>query len=332
MHQKQLPLRGPRQGNCFHSPYTSGLLAKAKNGDIQFRREANSTSVSQIPLQVNSAPIYVDSILNTFILAYLHSSLILSPIRQSNSTEPPASWLQIAVALPRRGHLLSIALQALCMNKIRRVYGNNAFLMQGMTVHGQALRALQNEIHSTNTAAAVETLTAIRVLGMYEMFEGTMGSAIGWTTHEERVEEWMQLRGFSSSQHDNDPRPKFRKVTLFGEERWCVEPWDDKPKDCIQQLNDIGLLLPVILENLHTIQNLTEGQIRQRCQHLQDHFNAWHAHLLSLSPTPPYWDQLAELTTPVIDIPPVPFVTAFNFLNIRVAEGLAIFWAIRLSP
>lgn len=156
--------------------------------------------VSQMPPQVDNAAVYVDGLLDTFLVVYLPSSSILPPIHQFNLE----SWLQVAIALPRRGRLLSTALQALCMTKIGRVHGNKALLMQGMTAHGQALRALQNAMQNTKTAVADETLAAMRVLGMYEFHEGTMGSVIGWTSHEEGVERLMQLRGFSCSQHESE--------------------------------------------------------------------------------------------------------------------------------
>lgn len=168
------------------------------------RRETTSALKSQIPPQVNNAAIYVDGMLDTFLGAYLPSSSILSHNNQSNTIEPPASWLQIAIALPRRGHLLSISLQALSMTKMARVHDNKALLMQGMIFHGNALRALQNTIQSTSTPVSNETLAAMRVLGMYEMFEGTMGSVRGWTSHEEGVEHFMQLRGSSSSMHESE--------------------------------------------------------------------------------------------------------------------------------
>lgn len=123
---------------------------------------------------------------------------------------------------------------------------------------------------------------------------------------------------------------QFQKATFFGEERWCIEPWGDQPKDYIQQLNDIGLLLPAILEDLHLPQGSRRAQIWQRCQHLDDRFNTWHAHFLTLFHTLPYWKQPAEMTACAADIPPVPFSTVFNFLNIRVAEGMALFWALRI--
>lgn len=121
---------------------------------------------------------------------------------------------------------------------------------------------------------------------------------------------------------------QFKKTTVFGEERWCTEPWGDSPKDYIQQLNDIGLLLPSILEDLSTTQS--REQIWKRCQNLEDRFNAWYIRLRTLFPTSPYWEQPVKLTARAADIPPAPFATAFNFLDIRVAEALTVFWALRI--
>ncbi|KAJ5555960.1 hypothetical protein N7513_003602 [Penicillium frequentans] len=288
------------------------------------RPSVTSTVMSQMPPQANNAAIYIDGMLATFLVTYLPSSSVLPPTHLFNITVP-APWMQVAIALPRRGPLLSVALQALCMTKIARVNGDTALLMQGMTVHGKALRAMQTALRNTNTLLADETLAAMRVLGTYELYEGTMGSVVGWTSHEEGVDQLM-IRGV-----------QFFKATFFGEERWCIMPWGDNPKDHIQQLYDIGLLVPSILEELHGIQKLPNDpcllqrttQILQRCQHLDDRFNAWHARLLTCFATPPYWEQPAELISRAADIPTGFFVTSFDFLNIRIADGLAVFWALR---
>ncbi|KAE8370194.1 hypothetical protein BDV27DRAFT_90221 [Aspergillus caelatus] len=310
---------------------------------------ASSTFMTQMPPQLNNAAIYLDGMFHTFLVAFLPSSSILPPTHHSNITAPAAPWMRIAVTLPRRGPLLSLALQALCMTKIARVHGDQALLMQGMAVHAQALRALQNVIYNKTTAFADETLAAIRVLGTYELHEGTMGSVVGWTSHERGVDQLVQLRGFSSSQYESELGQalfaearrsamirglQFYKATFFGEKRWCIEPWGARPKDYIQQLYDIGLLLPPILEELHTIQGLPKdprrAQIWQRCQHLDDRFNAWHARLLTLFGTIPYWEEPAELGARSADILPGPFMTSFDFLHIHVADGLGFFWALRL--
>ncbi|BAE61123.1 hypothetical protein COH20_002821 [Aspergillus flavus] len=310
---------------------------------------ANSTSTKQIPPQINNAAIYVDGMLHTFLVAFLPSSPILPLSHHSNITVPPAPWMRIAIALPRRGPLLSTALQALCMTKIARAHGDQALLMQGMAAHTQALRALQNAINDRNTALTDETLAAIRVLGTYELHEGTMGSVVGWTSHEEGVDQLVQLRGFNSSQYESELGQalfgevrrsamirglQFFKGSFFSETRWCIEPWGTKPKDYVQQLYDIGLLLPPILEELHTIQSLPNAprraQIWQRCQHLEDRFSAWHARLLTLFPTPPYWEEPAELMDRSSDIRPGPFEASFDFLNIHVADSLDFFWALRI--
>lgn len=122
--------------------------------------------------------------------------------------------MRIAIAHPRRGPLLSTALQALCITKIARAHGDQALLMQGMAAHTQALRALQNATNDRNTALTDETMAAIRVLGTYELHEGTMGSVIGWKSHEEGVDQLVQLRGFNSSQYESE-----LGQALFGEVR-----------------------------------------------------------------------------------------------------------------
>lgn len=127
---------------------------------------------------------------------------------------------------------------------------------------------------------------------------------------------------------------QFFKGSFFSETRWCTEPWGTKPRDYVQLLYDIGQLLPPILEELHTIQSLPNdprrAQIWQRCQHLEDRFSAWHARLLTLFPTPQYWEEPAELMDRSSDIRPGPFEASFDFLNIHVADGLDFFWALRI--
>ncbi|OOO12173.1 Protein of unknown function DUF3468 [Aspergillus oryzae] len=274
---------------------------------------ANSTSTKQIPPQINNAAIYVDGMLHTFLVAFLPSSPILPLSHHSNITVPPAPWMRIAIAHPRRGPLLSTALQALCITKIARAHGDQALLMQGMAAHTQALRALQNATNDRNTALTDETMAAIRVLGTYELHEGTMGSVVGWTSHEEGVDQLVQLRGFNSSQYESELGQalfgevrrsamirglQFFKGSFFSETRWCTEPWGTKPKDYVQLLYDIGLLLPPILEELHTIQSLPNDPRRAQI-----------------------WQS---------DIRPGPFEASFDFLNIHVADGLDFFWALRI--
>jgi len=157
-----------------------------------------------MPPQLNNAGIYLDGMLDTFLVAYLPSSSILPLTHPSNITAPAALWMQIAIALPTRGPLLSVALQALCMTKIARAHGDAALLMQGKVVHGRALRALQNAIYNTNTALADETLAAIKVLGLYELHESTMESVVGWTSHQEAVDQLLQLKGSSCSQYESE--------------------------------------------------------------------------------------------------------------------------------
>ncbi|KAJ5578619.1 uncharacterized protein N7459_007583 [Penicillium hispanicum] len=319
---------------------------------------ATSTVMTQMPPQPSNAAIYVDGMLDAFLAAYLPSSSLLPlthpplPLtHHPNITVPvtSSSCLRIAISLPRRGPLLSFALQALGITKMARAHGDSALLMQGMTLHARALRALQSAIDNPVTALADETLAAVRVLGTYELHEGTMGSVVGWTSHNEAVDRLVQLKGFCRDQYESklgrallgEARRsamirglQFFKASFFGEERWCVEPWGDKPKDYIQQLYDIGLLLPPILEELRTTPGLPSGpqraRIWQRCQDLERRFNAWYARFLTLFPTPPYWERPAELVARSAEIPLGPFATSFEFLNLQVADGLGFFWGLRI--
>ncbi|OJJ42013.1 hypothetical protein ASPZODRAFT_78007 [Penicilliopsis zonata CBS 506.65] len=309
------------------------------------RRTGNRARATHMPPQVNPAAIYLDGMLSTFLGAFLPSSSILPLTDPYHIPKPPTLWMNIAISLPRHSPVLSVALQALCMTKIAQTHGDTALLMQGMAMHGRALRALQNAIHNTSTALTDETLAAMRVLGIYEFHEGTMGSVVGWTSHEEGMEQLLRLRGFSASQYESELSLallagarksamirglQFLKGTFFGEERWCVEPWGSRPKDYIQQLCDIGLRLPCILEELHTKPGLHIDLTWQRCQQLDNRLNAWHAHILTLFPTVPYWEQPAERIARSTDIAPSPFSTAFTFFDLRAADALAFFWALRI--
>lgn len=87
-------------------------------------------------------------------------------------------------------------------------------------MHGQALQALQKAIKNTNTILTDEMLAAMRVLAIYEMHEGTMGSMFGWTSHEEAVERLIQLRGCNCSQYESE----LGQALLVGARRSAVGP------------------------------------------------------------------------------------------------------------
>lgn len=174
---------------------------------------ANTAAAMQMPAQVNNAAIYFEGLLATFLVAYLPSSSIVPPTR-SHILMPAVPWMQIAIALPSRGPVLSIALQALCLTKFARVNGDTSLLTQGMAMHGRALGTLQTAIRNRDAVLTDETLAAIRVLGTYELYEGTMGSVVGWTSHEEGVDKLIQLRGFRSSQYES-----YLGEALFAEAR-----------------------------------------------------------------------------------------------------------------
>lgn len=130
---------------------------------------------------------------------------------------------------------------------------------------------------------------------------------------------------------------QFFKATFFSQEPWCTQPWGRKPKDFSQQLYDIGLLVPTLLEELKTIRRLPNpnqlsqaARIWQTCQNLDDRLNVWHARLLDLFPNSLYWEQPVVLIDRAADIPPSPFATSLRFLNIRIADCLAVFWSLRI--
>ncbi|KAJ5273136.1 hypothetical protein N7478_008261 [Penicillium angulare] len=306
--------------------------------------------VVNMPPQPNCASIYLDGMLNTFLRAYLPSSSILKPTQHANKiTTPAASWMRVAITLPNRGSLLTVALRALCMTKTAREIGDQVLLRQGMTEHGRGLRMLQHVINDKNKAILDETQAAIRVLATYELHEGTIGSIAGWTSHQEAVDQIVQLRGSSYSEYESELAYallaetrrsammrglQFFKASFLGEDRWCAEPWGDKPKDYVQQLYDIGLVLPFIFEELREIKDLRKDprreQIQQRCQRIDSRFHAWHDNLLNIFSVLPYCEQPAELISRSADISPGTFTTSFDFLNLHVADAMAFFWSLRI--
>ncbi|KAJ5087534.1 hypothetical protein N7456_011150 [Penicillium angulare] len=302
-----------------------------------------------LPPHLNSASIYLDGMFDTFLRAYQPSSSILHPAHRANIATPAASWIRVAIALPNRGSLLTLALQALCMTKTARVFGDQVLLRQGMTEHGRALRMLQHVINDKSQAISDRTQAAIRVLGMYELHEGTIGSVVGWTRHQEAVDQLVQLRGPSHGEYESELGQallsearrsammrgvQFFKGSFFSEERWLSEPWGDKPKDYIQQLYDIGIVLPSICEQLREIKDLRKDprreQIKQICQHLDSRFHEWHDDFLNIFPVQPYWEQPMELMPQSADISPSRFRTSFGFLNLHIADAMASFWSLRI--
>lgn len=151
---------------------------------------------SRLVSTINPCYLIRENLLGAFMQSYLPLADRLIPVDLAASF----SWLQAATCLADPGKALSNSLSALALTRIGRKSGDERLTTKGLAFHGQALRELQKALWDPELAMRDETLSAIKTLALYEVYEDTV-SVQSWEAHEEGVRQICRLRG--PERHEN---------------------------------------------------------------------------------------------------------------------------------
>lgn len=113
-----------------------------------------------------------------------------------------------------------------------------------------------------------------------------------------------------------------RKRSFLASKEWRTIPWTNIPKTPHQDMQDLLLELPGILEDQDTLPRAAYPSLLRQCLDLEARLKAWYENFRRIYPGPPYW---LEFSTLKID-PPV-FPTCYQFASVGVANTHTFYWA-----
>ena len=126
---------------------------------------------------------------------------IYLPKDERNRYGPPIPWLKAAADMKERKPVLDNALKALTTNRVAAARSDAALADEGRAYLGEALRLL-NQIIDEETPWDDQGLAAVRCLMIYELFESTTSSVVGWGSHHKGLVRLVTMRGPDSFQSE----------------------------------------------------------------------------------------------------------------------------------
>ena len=120
---------------------------------------------------------------------------VYKPKDSWNQTGCILLWLKEAIALSNPPPLLHHALRALAANQVARIVNDDELANQGLAHCGEALALLGKQLQSDDANYDDETMAAIRLLMIFELFESTSASVVAWGSHQLGLARMCTLRG-----------------------------------------------------------------------------------------------------------------------------------------
>ncbi|KAF1984725.1 hypothetical protein K402DRAFT_455606 [Aulographum hederae CBS 113979] len=166
---------------------------------------------------------------------------------------PTEDWVDVARARYCRDDALKLALLALSAMKIGRDHGDQTVVEQGLRVYGKALLEVNKGIQDMERVKGDEMLCACFILGQFEMIAAITS----------------------------------RKTSFLGQPAWKEIPWTNHPKSLKDELLDIMLDIPSILElddflrDLVSSHETTRGwsTLLMQCLSINDSLQSWRRRL-----------------------------------------------------
>ncbi|CAZ82994.1 unnamed protein product [Tuber melanosporum] len=221
---------------------------------------------------------------------------------------------------------------AVCTVFFGRQSRDERIVKESTKIYTRALAQLNAALSNKTMHTRDETLAATMLLGMYE----TMGCAdpLTWQRHADGMELLVRVRGPEAHTTELGHRlfTSFRGTSLtnslvsckrnfLASKEWLTIPWTKTQKTPMQQLQDLHLELPGILEARRALPRSAHPSLLRRCLDFKAKLEAWYENFIS-TPSAHHWLEFSALN---ID-PPV-FPTCYRFPNIGVANTYTFYWA-----
>ncbi|CUS12718.1 unnamed protein product [Tuber aestivum] len=245
----------------------------------------------------------------------------------------PSGWVHsIPFSLNCGVRVFDTAIMAMCTVFVGRWSKDERLVQESTRIYTIALAELSATLSSREVSIRDETLAATMSLAMFETMGCTEPS--GWQRHADGMALLVRLRGpevhktglahflFSSFLSVNLINSLIiRRRSFLASEEWRTIPWTNVRRVPVQDLQDLLLELPAILEDQDTLPRSAHPSLLRRCLDLRARLNAWHENFTRNCPNPHYWLEFSALN---ID-PPV-FPTRYQFSNVGVAHTCTFYW------
>lgn len=191
-----------------------------------------------------------DQLISAFYESYASRSL-----KHPSKTADPA-WLYHSLRITFPTETLRQALFSLACIRLGRLNDDQATVIKGHQVYGQALRLMQQALYDPILMRHEETLAAARCMILYEAFEATSENMTSWFNHIQGIARILELRGprchhspltqtilESTRYYVMIVGMMQRRPSFLGRAEWLTEPWVDGHKNFEQRYIDYGFYL-----------------------------------------------------------------------------------------
>ncbi|KAJ9616958.1 hypothetical protein H2200_000678 [Cladophialophora chaetospira] len=218
-----------------------------------------------------------------------------------------AGWTGVVQELDQQDSLVRLALRANALGALAKQSGQQSLTVEGWRVYGKCLQMLARSMPAKCNEKSNELLATSTLLAEYELLEGarnqyaTSASGDRWFRHTSGEEAIILSTGpehyvkghahrlFIDTRLHLAPKiyPHVRNRTRspFSTYEWKTVPWTLHPKDPKNELLDILIEIPAVLEDLeellHCPEDDTDRQIslheslEERCWILDSQLQQW---------------------------------------------------------
>lgn len=199
----------------------------------------------------------------------------------------PVPWSKTFLELSDTDESVKLALQACALVLRSRATADPQFQQSAIRLYADALGRTNKALQDPETAQSDSVLAACRALANYELLRGTKGERISsqghdWLKHVEGTCRIVQLRGPERHVSDHghvlfeDCRANavlagiiMRKPNFFTNLEWHSVPWEQQPRHLHDELFDVMITLPDLLQKTDQLLNNIEEAAT-----LSDRYNA----------------------------------------------------------
>lgn len=233
-------------------PWTSAMDNSHKQGlkDLQ---------LSQLSILENPTPQAVSEVR---FIAWFWNNYASSAV---GSLQRKPAWLYQAITINKPTLLLRDVLLALSVTSYGKAHKDVAAARGGRRLYSKGIDSLQKALSHSQLMWHDETLVAVRVMILYELFESTTEDTAPWHTHLEGVSHLLQARGpqrhrgsLSRAVYE-DLRYVLliqslmrRKKSPFGTTQW-LEHWVNQEKNLEQEIIDIGFRIAFLFDSCKSL-------------------------------------------------------------------------------
>ncbi|KAJ9637379.1 hypothetical protein H2204_004803 [Knufia peltigerae] len=223
---------------------------------------------------------------------------------KSASNYSTAGWTRIVQGLCERHSLVRLAVVANALSLLGDQSGQGFIVVQAWHVYGRSLEILARSLPAMNDTNGDELLATSILLAQYELLQGArsrhsaFSSGQRWNRHALGEKAILTARnpnsftdGYShqllidSRLHLTYPDLRHRKRSAFASLEWKTTPWLLKPKDAKNELIDVLVDIPAIMEDFDALTDSTpkkvdnqvsgHQQLEERCWILDAQLQRW---------------------------------------------------------